>query len=196
MPKNRLPTSIKWVVLFLYAQLILLMLNAGTGVNAHDSAKLLIGLFVGVVISVLYGGLLQKRKLARNVLAGIGAAILFFKLFGKSGYEIKFYEYHLYLDIVFFSHFISQLFYGEANKWFSPLCANELAPILSPNDRIVMQNELMSELVSACLGDREKALRLVDYERKLHPHIKTLEAIDNALDRLCHDRGGAIRNAA
>lgn len=46
----------------------------------------------------------------------------------------------------------------------------------------------MKRLVTACRGDKEKARRLVEYERKLNPNIRTGLAIQNAFDRLENDR--------
>ncbi len=46
----------------------------------------------------------------------------------------------------------------------------------------------MKRLVTACRGDKEKARRLVEYERKLNPNIRTSLAIQNAFDRLEKDR--------
>ena len=66
---------------------------------------------------------------------------------------------------------------------------------MSPSDRVKAQEALMKELVNACLGDKAKAIRLIEYERKLNPTLKTLEATKNALDRLCYDRGKARREA-
>jgi hypothetical protein len=63
------------------------------------------------------------------------------------------------------------------------------------SDREKTQRALMKELVSACLGDKEKAIRLIEYERGLNPMIKTLEATESALDRLCYDRGKCMREA-
>ena len=57
------------------------------------------------------------------------------------------------------------------------------------------QQVLMKELVTACFGDKEKAIRLIEYERKLNPTLTTLEATESALDRLCYDRGKARREA-
>jgi hypothetical protein len=51
----------------------------------------------------------------------------------------------------------------------------------------------MSELITACLGDKAKAIRLLEYERRRDPTLKTLEALDAAITRLCRDRGGAMR---
>lgn len=66
---------------------------------------------------------------------------------------------------------------------------------MSPKDRARIQQLLMKELVTACLGDRAKAIRLIEYEQKLNPALKTLEATESALDRLCYDRGKAKREA-
>ncbi|MDR5171420.1 hypothetical protein IHQ56_06280 [Methylobacillus flagellatus] len=46
----------------------------------------------------------------------------------------------------------------------------------------------MQRLVTACRGDKEKARRLVEYERKLNPNLRTGVAIQNAIDRLEKDR--------
>lgn len=46
----------------------------------------------------------------------------------------------------------------------------------------------MKRLVTACRGDKEKARRLVEYERKRNPNIRTDVAIQNAFDRLEKDR--------
>ena len=46
----------------------------------------------------------------------------------------------------------------------------------------------MKRLVTACRGDKKKALRLVEYERKRNPSIRTDVAIQNAFDRLEKDR--------
>lgn len=60
----------------------------------------------------------------------------------------------------------------------------------SIGEQIQMQNALMAELITACLGDNPKAIRLLEYERKRDPSLKTMNAIEMALDRLCRDRGG------
>ncbi|MFL9610004.1 hypothetical protein ACKF11_07955 [Methylobacillus sp. Pita2] len=46
----------------------------------------------------------------------------------------------------------------------------------------------MQRLVTACRGDKEKARRLVEYERKLNPNLRTGVAIQNAIDRLEKNR--------
>jgi hypothetical protein len=66
---------------------------------------------------------------------------------------------------------------------------------ISISERIRIQNALMSELMSACLGDKAKAIRLLEYERRRDPTLKTLDALDAAITRLCRDRGGAMRAA-
>lgn len=63
----------------------------------------------------------------------------------------------------------------------------------SISDQIRIQNALMAELITACLGDKPKAIRLLEYERKRDPSLKTMNAIEMALDRLCRDRGGIKR---
>jgi hypothetical protein len=68
-------------------------------------------------------------------------------------------------------------------------------PGISTSERIRIQNALMSELITACFGDKAKAIRLLDYERHRDPTLKTMDALDAALDRLCRDRGGAMRAA-
>lgn len=68
-------------------------------------------------------------------------------------------------------------------------------PGISTSERIRIQNALMSELVNACLGDKAKAIRLLEYERRRDPTLKTLDALDAAITRLCRDRGGAMRTA-
>jgi hypothetical protein len=196
MQKKRLPAPIKWSVLFLYTQLILLFLTTKSGVHAHENAKPLLGIFIGAAIFFLGYGIWKASNTARYVLAVVGIIVLIFKVTGTDGYLTDFNGYRPYLDIAFFALFIGQLFYGEASQWFGSTPTKISSGTMTPNDRIVVQKKLMRELVSACFGDKEKAIRLIEYERKIQPHIKTLEAIDNALDRLCHDRGGAIRNPA
>lgn len=44
-------------------------------------------------------------------------------------------------------------------------------------------------LLTACLGDRARAARLLDFERRRDPSISDLEAQRRALDRLERDRG-------
>ena len=39
-----------------------------------------------------------------------------------------------------------------------------------------------SKLLNCCLGDEEKANRLVDYEMRKNPHLSREEAIENAVD--------------
>lgn len=68
-------------------------------------------------------------------------------------------------------------------------------PGISTSERIRIQNALMGELLNACLGDKAKAIRLLEYERRRNPRLKTMEALEMALDRLCHDRGGMYRAA-
>lgn len=68
-------------------------------------------------------------------------------------------------------------------------------PGISTSERIRIQNALMAELLNACLGDKAKAIRLLEYERRRNPSLKTMEALEMALDRLCHDRGGMNRAA-
>ncbi|MFL9711445.1 hypothetical protein [Methylobacillus sp. Pita1] len=57
----------------------------------------------------------------------------------------------------------------------------------SPSSRGDLDNA-MSRLVTACRGDKAKAQRLVEYERKNNPAIRTIDAIQNAFDRLERDR--------
>jgi len=71
-----------------------------------------------------------------------------------------------------------------------------MQPGISVSERIRIQNALMSELVTACLGDKAKAIRLLEYERRRDPTLKTLDALDAAITRLCRDRGGAMRATA
>lgn len=71
-----------------------------------------------------------------------------------------------------------------------------MRPGISIGESIRIQNALMAELITACLGDKAKAIRLLEYERRRNPRLKTMEAIDIALGRLCHDRGGISRPAA
>lgn len=68
-----------------------------------------------------------------------------------------------------------------------------MQPGISVSERIRIQNALMSELITACLGDKAKAIRLLEYERRRDPTLKTLDALDAAITRLCRDRGGAMR---
>jgi hypothetical protein len=70
-----------------------------------------------------------------------------------------------------------------------------MSPGISSSERIRIQNALMSELLTACLEDKAKAIRLLEYERRRDPTLKTMDALDAALDRLCRDRGGAMRAA-
>ncbi len=65
----------------------------------------------------------------------------------------------------------------------------------SIGEQIQIQNALMAELITACLGDKAKAIRLLEYERHRDPTLKTSKAIETALDRLCHDRGGIKHSA-
>lgn len=60
---------------------------------------------------------------------------------------------------------------------------------ISIGKRIQAQNALMAELITACLGDKAKAIRLLDYERHRNPALKTMDAIKIAVDWLCRDRG-------
>jgi hypothetical protein len=61
---------------------------------------------------------------------------------------------------------------------------------VSIGESIRIQNALMAELITACLGDKAKAIRLLEFERRRNPRLKTTDAIDLALERLCRDRGG------
>jgi hypothetical protein len=70
-----------------------------------------------------------------------------------------------------------------------------MKPGISIAESIRIQNALMAELIAACFGDKPKAIRLLEYERKRNPTLKTMAAIEVALDRLCHDRGGKLRPA-
>ena len=70
-----------------------------------------------------------------------------------------------------------------------------MKPGISTSEIIRIQNALMAELLNACLGDKARAIRLLEYERRRNPRLKTMEAIEMALDRLCHDRGGMNRAA-
>lgn len=70
-----------------------------------------------------------------------------------------------------------------------------MQPGISISERIRIQNALMSELITACLGDKAKAIRLLEYERRRNPALKTLDALDAAITRLYRDRGGAMRAA-
>ena len=70
-----------------------------------------------------------------------------------------------------------------------------MKPGRSVGEQIQIQNALMAELITACLGDKAKAIRLLEYERRRDPTLKTSDAIETALDRLCHDRGGIKRSA-
>jgi hypothetical protein len=56
-------------------------------------------------------------------------------------------------------------------------------PGISTSERIRIQNALMAELLNACLGDKAKANRLLEYERRRNPSLKTMEALEMALDR-------------
>lgn len=64
----------------------------------------------------------------------------------------------------------------------------------SIGEQIQIQNALMAELITACMGDKPKAIRLLEYERKRDPSLKTMNAIEMALDRLCRDRRGIKRS--
>ena len=66
---------------------------------------------------------------------------------------------------------------------------------ISIGEQIQIQNALMAELITACLGDKAKAIRLLEYERHRDSTLKTRDAIETALDRLCRDRGGIKRPA-
>jgi hypothetical protein len=66
---------------------------------------------------------------------------------------------------------------------------------ISIGEQIQIQNALMAELITACLGDKAKAIRLLEYERHRDSTLKTRDAIEMALDRLCRDRGGIKRPA-
>jgi hypothetical protein len=66
----------------------------------------------------------------------------------------------------------------------------------SPSKRLVnlpnvrADNELLyRQLMHACMGDRPKVNRLIQYEKKRDPSISTPEAIQSAIDRLRIDRG-------
>jgi hypothetical protein len=72
----------------------------------------------------------------------------------------------------------------------APRIKGSMKPGISINERIRTQNALMAELITACLGDKNKAIRLLEHERSRNPSLKTMEAMETALDRLCHDRGG------
>src|ERR1700712_954542 len=67
---------------------------------------------------------------------------------------------------------------------------------VSIGESIRIQNALMAELITACLGDKAKAIRLLEFERRRNPRLKTTDAIDLAVDRLCRDRGGIGRPAS
>lgn len=67
------------------------------------------------------------------------------------------------------------------------------APKAAPNDfkkRLATQNALMHDLIHACGGNKQTAIRLIERERNLEPSLKTLEAIDRAVAKLARDRGG------
>lgn len=70
-----------------------------------------------------------------------------------------------------------------------------MKPGISVGERIQIQNALMAELITACFGDKAKAIRLIEYERKRNSALKTMDAMEMALDRLCRDRGGIKRPA-
>ncbi|MFJ2989659.1 hypothetical protein ACIPF8_17475 [Collimonas sp. NPDC087041] len=59
----------------------------------------------------------------------------------------------------------------------------------SPRDRQAANSELTRRLKQACFGDRLKADRLIQYEKKRAPGITHAEAIQRALERLEIDRG-------
>lgn len=46
----------------------------------------------------------------------------------------------------------------------------------------------MKRLVTACMGDKAKAQRLIEFERKRNSSLSVANAIQNALDRLERDR--------
>jgi hypothetical protein len=52
----------------------------------------------------------------------------------------------------------------------------------------------MSELITACGGNKATAILLIERERKLEPSLKTLEATDRAIAKLVRDRGGDSKN--
>lgn len=58
----------------------------------------------------------------------------------------------------------------------------------SPRDRQAANSELTRRLKQACFGDRAKADRLIQYEKKRCPGITHAEAIERALERLEIDR--------
>lgn len=58
----------------------------------------------------------------------------------------------------------------------------------SLRDRQDVSSSLIGRLTGACFGDRAKADRLVQYEKKRSPGITHVEAIQRALDRLQDDR--------
>jgi len=64
----------------------------------------------------------------------------------------------------------------------------------SPEERRRNQIRLMNQLIKACNSDKETAIRLIERERTIEPSLKTMEAIDRAMSKLCRDRGAVIRN--
>jgi hypothetical protein len=61
-------------------------------------------------------------------------------------------------------------------------------------ERLERQKAMMSELIRACGGNKQTAVRLIERERNLEPSLKTLEAIDRAIAKLARDRGGYSNN--
>lgn len=71
--------------------------------------------------------------------------------------------------------------------WLNRKPSRSSRPIQRATSRATPDTQ-MSRLIAACLGDRAKAQRLVEYERKRHPNIDIAQAIQHALDRLERDR--------
>lgn len=46
----------------------------------------------------------------------------------------------------------------------------------------------MQKLIRACLGDKAKAIRLIEYEKQKNRSLKTIDTINMAFERLENDR--------
>lgn len=59
-----------------------------------------------------------------------------------------------------------------------------------PNQKVrTEENDQLSRLIGACFGDKGKAERLIEYEKKKMPWLDRDSAIQMAIDRLSKDRG-------
>ncbi|MGB4811163.1 MAG: hypothetical protein WBP13_01600 [Methylophilaceae bacterium] len=80
------------------------------------------------------------------------------------------------------------ILYAIASIYIAMLLHNWLIKDKNKKRKVKNNGDDLSKLITACLGDKAKAIRLIDYEQKIKNGLSRKEAIKYAIAKLTRDR--------